>query len=268
MNEDAQIAPDTLYASTNFTQLQSGDVFTVTEENINDIWQVQVRPSVIIDSVSIEPNLVSTGQSGLTGSVYVSNAPGPNRADAQIDTVELTFSLGGTDQTDQFTITRLTSPTLPHLLQPGTNSRYDFDVDILPGTPEGNYEVNGYVVSQDINDGQDSVETSTVNPDSLTIQGFGSLAINSVSIVPDTVSSGQSHTRIYVDYQNNGGASIEIRNTSLNFSPIDNFSEDLESTNTPFTILGGQRDTLEFSIIIPTGYTGTVDVDVSIPEGT
>ncbi|MEJ2054227.1 MAG: Ig-like domain-containing protein, partial [Calditrichaceae bacterium] len=264
VNTDAQTGLDSVYASTNFTQLQSGDMFTITRQDINDQWNVQLRPSVSIDSVRIEPKLVSTGQTGLTGSVFVSNASGANRAGAQIDTVNFTVSSGGADATDQFDISRFSTPALPQLIQPGSNSRYDFDVDVPPGTMPGNYEVNGYVVSQDINDGQDSTDTSSDDPDSLTIEGSGSLAINSVFVIPDTVSLGQTNARIYVDYQNNGGASIEIRNAQLDFSPVDNFNEDLESTNTPFTIPGGQRDTLEFSILIPDGYTGNVDISASI----
>jgi hypothetical protein len=264
VNEDAQTGSDTVHASINITQTQSGDNFDIVEPTITDTWLVQLRPFVSIDSVSITPAVASTGQSGLRGSVYLSNAAGANRAEARIDTVQLRFLTGALDQSDQFNIVRLSTPTLPLVLQAGTTARFDFDVAVLTTTPEDTYEVNGYVVSRDLNDGQDSVQNTTVNPDTLVVQNLASLAINNVTVIPDTVSQRQTHARVYVDYQNNGSAPVEIRQSALSFDPALNFRPVLTTRSTPFTLNGSERDTLIYALTIPDTYNDVVYVGASI----
>jgi hypothetical protein len=264
----AQTGPDTMYVTLNITETVGGSTYNVSDPTVNDQWTVQIRPLVTIDSVRINPEQASAGQQNLTGSVYLSNASGQYRAEAQVDTVALNFLLGAQNENDEFNITRQLTPTLPLILQPGSNNRFDFDVDINTDAPAGSYTADGYAESQDLNDGLANVHNGSADQGILDVQTAADLQVNSVWVVPDTVSQGQTGVIVHVDFENSSGSTgavAVITQTDLTFTPGLNFNPVLTSHNTPFNLSGGQRDTLIYSINInTTTYSDWVDVEASI----
>ncbi|MGD9486645.1 MAG: hypothetical protein AB7W47_01360 [Calditrichaceae bacterium] len=265
VNFDAQTGPDTMYASINLTELLSQQNFDITDTTVTDTWQVQQRPQVVIDSVTVTPQLVSTSQTNLRATVYMRNAAGTYRADAQVDSVRLKLmTSGAVERNDLFTITRNSSPSIPLILKPGSSTRFDYNLATLGSTLSDNYSVDGYTGTRDINDGMLTIQDGAVVPGSLTVEQAALLAVNSVAINPDTLSQGQSHGRLSISVTNSGEADAVINSNQLSVSPPINLGPVLISHSTPFNLAGGITDTLIYSLVIPSGYTGTVGVNNTI----
>ncbi len=264
VNQTANTGPDTLWAALNVHEAQTGLSYTVEDSTINDAWQVQQRPSVVIDKIEMTPAVASTGQQGLLAKVYVNNEQGTYRADAQINDVVLLMRRNGNPSNDQFTIVRHSSPSLPIVLQNGKTLVFDFDVAVNSDALSGNYDVYARVESEDVNDGN-VTETITVNtPGSLQVQQVAHLAVDTVWVAPDTLSEYQDHGRLYVKYTNTGEAGVQINATDLQFDPSNlDFNPVLISQATPF-ILGGQTsDTLAYSLKMPSTNLDTLTVHVN-----
>ncbi|MGD9898885.1 MAG: hypothetical protein AB7T22_07115 [Calditrichaceae bacterium] len=265
INFDAQTGPDTMYASINLTELLSQQNFDITDTTVTDTWQVQLRPQVVIDSVTVAPQLVSTNQSNLRAAIYMSNAAGPYRADAQVDSVRLKLmTSGAVERNDLFTISRNSSPSIPLILKPGSSTRFDFNLATLGGTLSDIYSVDGYTGTRDVNDGMLTIQDGAVIAGSLTVEQQALLAVNSVAVLPDTVSQGQTHARLSISVSNSGEADAVINSNQLSVSPPINLGPVLISHSTPFNLSGGLTDTLIYSLVIPSGYTGTVGVNNTI----
>ncbi len=260
---DAQTGPDTLFASIDVTESAGGTNYSVTDSTINDRWTVQQRPDISIDSVRVSPDLASTGQQGLRATVYVRNTAASYRADARIDSVQLLMRKGGAEENDQFNINRESTPSLPLTLGPASSNRFEFELDVQPSTDSGDYEVDASVAAVDVNDGEDRSVTGSSAPDQLAVQTVANLVVNQPWIVPDTVSVGQTHGRVYVEFENRGQASAAINSTQLIFDqPSLNFNEMLINRTTPFTIAGQSKDTLIYGMEIPETFTDTLTVGV------
>ncbi len=263
VGNNALTGPDTVSARLDVTESVSGLSYSVNDPAVYDSWIVQLRPDIVIDSVSVQPSVASTGQNDLRATAYVTNTAAPNRADAQIDSVQINLTLNGENKNDSFSITRQNTPSLPLILQTGKSGRFEFDLDVRDTTGSGNYLATARIVGRDVNDGRDTVVTATQNPDTLTIETSASIEILSVWINPDTVSEGQDHARVYVDYRNNGQAPAEITRAELDFGqPALSFTEVLLNRTTPYMLDGVLRDTLIYSMIIPQISADTLTVNV------
>ncbi|HED11594.1 MAG TPA: hypothetical protein ENJ10_12960, partial [Caldithrix abyssi] len=264
VNGTAATGTDSISAQLNITEALSGNTYDVIDSTIIDTWTVQSRAVVAIDSVVITPAAASTGQGGLSGAVYISSAANSASADVLIDSVALNFSLGGTTQNSSFTIARRDVPTLPARLQQGNSLRFDFDVDVDAAAGSGAYVVDGYTVYRDANDDSTITLNTASQTDTLTVQQKAALVVEALRVVPDTVSQGQTHGRIYIDIRNSGEATAEIDGSSLTFNPVVDFQEIYLTPATPFQLAGGVRDTMVYSFVAPSTITGQAGVDASV----
>ncbi len=88
-------------------------------------WTVNEQSDLVMDEVTISPQTVSMGQSGISGLINISNT---GQAAARIDSVALNFILGGGDANSNFVITKNASPSLPFTLSGGQNTTIGFTV--------------------------------------------------------------------------------------------------------------------------------------------
>ncbi|HGY56630.1 MAG TPA: hypothetical protein ENK44_13050 [Caldithrix abyssi] len=262
---NAQTGQDSMHAR--LISIDSdGDTTLTEDQTINDRWLVQQRQQITVDSVRIDPAMASTGQSGLLGSVYISNAAGTYRADAQIDSVKLKLKIGAADYSGDFDISLQSSPSLGSVLKAGQSIRYNFDLTVHTDAGSATYQAVPEVKGHDVNDNRDTTVTTTASGSSLTVQQAAGLVVNSVWVVPDTLSQGQTHGRVMVDFSNPGEAAAVVNSALLSFSePTIDFEPLLINKTTPFSLSGGLRDTLIFSINVnTTSFTGTVQVDATL----
>ena len=265
VQNNAQTGTDSIHARLSSID-QDGDTTLTEEQTINDTWLVQDRQQITVDSVRVDPILTSTGQTDILGSVFVTNAGGQNRADAQIDSVKLKLFLGANDSSEQFDIILQSPPSLGSVLKAGQSIRYDFKINVHNNTGSSTYQALPEVKAHDMNDNRDTTVSNTSSPGSITVQQAASLTINNVWVVPDTLSQGQTHGRVYVDFENPGEANAVVNSIQLSFSePTIDFEPLLTNKTTPFVTSGGVRDTLIFSIKMNTSsFTGGVDVDATL----
>jgi hypothetical protein len=261
-----QTGLDSIFAQLNVTESVSQAKSVITDTRVNDSWRVQVRPLVTIDSVSVNPAQASSGQSGLIASVYVSNKDtvSVSRASAQLDSVRLVMKLASVERNDQFSINRTLIPSIPLVLQEGTNTRFDFDLDVNANALTGTYSADAYAESQDINDGTQSIHSAAILAGQLAIQTVAMLAVDTVWVVPDSISQGQTHGRIYVQISNNGQAAATINGSALSSPDLSDLQELFLGPATPFNLLGGTSDTLIYSFIASEVFNGLVRVNATV----
>ena len=264
VSQTANTGQDTLWADLNVHEPSTGLSYTVEDSTINDSWEVQQRPDIVIDKIEISPAVASTGQQGLLAKVYVNNAQGTYRADAQIDNVILLMRKDGKSTNDQFTISRHDTPTLPIVLQNGKSLVFEFDVDVKTDAESGQYDAFARVESEDVNDGTVTQTTTANTPGSLQVQQVAHLAVDTIWVVPDTLSEYQEHGRLYVKYANTGEATVQVNTASLQFDPNDlDFNPVLISEPLPFDLDGQKSDTLIYSMKMPDINLDTLTVHVN-----
>ncbi len=264
VNQTANTGPDTLWAALNVHEPSTGLSYSVEDSTINDSWTVQQRPSVVIDKIEMSPTVASTGQQGLLAKVYVNNEQGTYRADAQINDIVLLMRRDGDPANDQFTITRHSTPSLPILLQNGKTLIFEFDVDVKTDAASGDYSVYARVESEDVNDGTVTQTLAVNTPGSLQVQQAANLSVDTVWVVPDTLSGLQDHGRLYVKFSNTGEATVRINEAGLQFNPDNlDFNPVLISEPTPFDLGGQISDTLVYSLKMPDVNFDTLTVQVN-----
>ncbi len=252
VNQTANTGPDTLWASLNIHEPETGLRYTVEDNTINDVWQVQQRPAVVIDKVEMIPTVASTGQQGILAKVYVSNQQATYRADAQIDDVVLLMRNNGVPSNDQFTITRHSSPSIPIVLQNGKTLVFEFDVDVNSDAVSAVYDAYARVESEDVNDGAITQTVTVTTPGSLQVQQVAALTVDTLWVQPDTLSEFQDHGRLYVKYSNTGEAAVQVNSAEVQFDPNNlDFNPVLVSPTLPLNLAGGQSDTLIYSLRMP-----------------
>ncbi len=266
INANAFTGIDSLDARAIVTEISTGRVDTLFSALTTDRWVVQQRPLVTIDRVDISPNVASAGQIGLSAQMILNNAPGPNRATASVNPVDLNFLIESSDADTNFIITRLPTPVLPFNLPAGQSISVNFNVDVAGNAPDTLYTVDGELGYQDINDGTIFTTNTANQKDTLEIRTAAGLVITGFSVIPDTVSSGQDSVLAIVEYSNTGTSPAEVRYTSLTFSVANNnfFYAMIDHPLTPFTINGNATDTLTYFIRVPNSISGAVIVTDSI----
>ncbi len=263
VEQNANVGPDTMWAALNVHEAETGLSYSVEDNTINDSWEVQQRPDIVIDKVEITPSVASTGQENLTAKVYVNNTQGNYRADAQINDVVLLMRKGGISSNDQFVITRKSTPSLPIVLQNGKTLVFEFDVDVRTTAEWGTYDAYARVESEDVNDGTVTQTLTVTTPGTLQVQTVANLVVDTLWVVPDTVSEQQDHARLYVKYSNTGQAAVQVNSTGLQFDqPNLDFNPMLISESTPFTLAGGADDTLVYALEMPDINVDTLTVHV------
>ncbi len=259
----AVAGPDTVYASGSAVESVGDLVFSLTDPTVYDDWQVQLRPALVIDSVRTAPVVVSTGQSALISSVYVTNTTAPYRSAALIDSVFSQYFAGVNEMTGQFGITRKNTPTLPLRLESGAQTRFDFTVNTLTA-PAGNYSNDARLVWRDANDLQVSASSGSSDTGALLIEPAAALTISQVWMTPDTISQGQTHGRVHLLVRNSGGATAELEQSSVSFSPALSFNPILQPPGLPVILPTAVSDTLIYAVTIPAGYNGPVLVSAAV----
>ncbi|MHB2153751.1 Ig-like domain-containing protein [Calditrichota bacterium GD2] len=263
VNSTATAGPDTFWAVVDVNEPATGRNYTIEDPNVNDNWVVQLRPDVVIRKVIVSPDTASTGQQNLIASVWVSNEQAAYRADARINSVNLTFRKDGEPSNDQFTITRSNEPSLPIVLQNGKVLKFEFDVDVKTNATFGNYDVYARVNGEDVNDGLAFQVSAVDTPDVLTVQTRGQLNISQTWVAPDTLSEFQDHGKLYIEFSNDGQAKVEVRSVNLQFDQPFDFNPNLISHSTPFTQPGLSRDTLIYALEMPDISADSVTVHVN-----
>jgi len=264
VKETALTGVDTISARVHLSEDITGKIYWVSDSTINDAWTVQQRPQISIQSVTMQPDSASTGQQDLSGAIVIANAAGTYRADAQIDSVKLNLVLNSQNQNTRFNINRDISPSLPALLPAGKNLSFTFNVDVSDTALSGGYAAEGHTRYEDVNDGSSFTVDTAQTPGSLTVQQKAQLDILSMWVVPDTVHQTQQNAHVYMRIFNSGETAAQINSATISFNPgspdID-FNPVLINRSTPFTIAGGQLDTLIYAIEINTStYAGNVQV--------
>jgi hypothetical protein len=208
VNPTALTGPDILNARMVGTEVASGTPIEVNGALTPDSWTVQERPLVIMDSVTVSPVVASTGQAGLSGRIIITNQAATYRASAQVDSVDLNFLLGVDNVDTNFTIERLTPPVLPFNLPSGASQAIDFSVDVNGNSLDTLFTADGFLSYIDINDGQ-RTDVSTANQQgSLTVQSTATINILSLTMIPDTVSNGQTGITGELIFENTGKCPI------------------------------------------------------------
>jgi hypothetical protein len=256
----AAVGPDTIDAQLTGVELASNLPLNITNAIVADNWVVQQRPVIQIDSVRIEPLVASTSQNNLYGQLFISNANQPYTATASIDSLSIDFSVGASDESGNFAITRFVPPSLPLSLPAGQSSVIDFDVDVSSSALIASYLMDGYARYTDINDGISAVVTDAASTGSLDVQQRAVLQISEVYFTPDTVSQSQENVAANIVVDNIGGANGDITYSTLTFSPSQGFNFSLTGTVLPLTIPGGGRDTLVYNMDISPSVFGDVAV--------
>jgi hypothetical protein len=213
----ALTGPDTIDAR--LVGREGTEPITVDESLNPDLWIVQERPLVEIDQVTISPATASTGQSGLSGRMIISNQPAAYRATARIDSVDYNFLLGIDNVDTNFVITQLTPPVFPINLEGGASQAVDFAIDVNANALDTTYIADGSLTYADINDNTGYVVNTSVEQDTLTIQTTTTINILSFTIMPDTVSQGQGNITALVEYENEGSAEAQITRAQLAYNP-------------------------------------------------
>jgi hypothetical protein len=231
----------------------------IVDGSVNpDVWTVQERPLVEIEEVSITPTTASTGQTGLSGRMIITNQPATYRSTARIDSVDYNFLLGIDNVDTNFVITQITPPVFPINLVSGASQAVDFTIDINPNALDTTYIADGSLSYADINDNSNFVVSSATENDTLTIQTTTTLNILSFVITPDTVSQGQGNITAIVEYENEGSAEAQITGAQLAYNPTADFVTALVNEELPITVSGNTIDTLVFNITAAQTLTDTI----------
>jgi len=256
---------DTFFATLNITESVGGSNYNVSDPSIYDNWLVQLRPNVLIDSVITEPDVASTGQTNIRGLVYLRNEDTANRADAQVDSLRLTISQGGEDESDQFLITRTNTPALPQILKAGNTTQFEFNINVDDTTHSGDYDPMAIVYSKDLNDDSLFITPEPLSGSTFTVQNQALLIVDTIWSEPDTISLAQDHSRIKVLLGNSGQAPAIINSSEISFDKGGSeFDPVLRSHSTPFNLNGGESDTLVYSIGSVQTVLGYVQVTADI----
>jgi hypothetical protein len=255
VDSTAVIGPDTIDAR--LVATEGTEQFVIDGAINTDVWTVQNRPLVEIDSVTISPSLASTGQTGVTGRMIITNQPGVYRSTAQIDSVDYNFLLGVDNVDTNFTITRITPPALPFILPAGASQAVDFTIEVNSNALDTTYTLDGSISYLDLNDNSRFSVNTAEQQDSLVVQTTSLLNITSLVITPDTVSQGQNNVAGQIIYENAGSASLMVTTAQLTYNPPAGFITNLVGRTTPFTVAGNTIDTLNYSITMPTSLGDT-----------
>lgn len=264
VNANATVGLDSLRLKVVATDSRSSNQSTFTDDRIYDLWSVQFRPDIVIDSVVVSPASASTGQTGLIASLYLQNSANSNRATAVVDSVNINFTLSSNPANDQFLFNRTATPTTPLVMQQGSSARFDFDLDVNSDASLGNYVVEGYVESRDLNDDAQSIENSATTPGNLAVVSAANLLVDAIWVEPDTISQNQTHGKIYVQVSNSGGAGISITSKSLSNDKNVDLQEVYLAPSTPFELAGGAIDTLEYAFTAPNNLAETVLISATV----
>jgi len=252
----AATGPDTIDAR--LVGSEGTEPIVVDASIIPDVWTVQERPLVVIDSVTISQSSASTGQTDLTGRITITNQAGVDRATARIDSVDYNFLLGIDNVDTNFVITQITPPVLPFNLPAGISQIVDFIIDVNGNALDTTYVVDGALSYLDLNDNTGLNVASALLQDTLEVQSTTTINITSFTIVPDTVSQGQTGIIATVDYQNAGSASAQITTAQLDYnSPGANFITALINEVLPITVPGNTSNSLIFNITAAQNVTDT-----------
>jgi len=221
---------DTLDAKIIFTEISSSRVDSTVGAITKDVWTVQQRPDVIIDSVRISQDEAGQGQSGLSGST------------ASLDSIDLNFLINGVSADTNFVFSRNLTPAIGLNLQAGNSTVFDYDVTVKATALDTTYTIDGYLEFTDINDNTVHFVDSTANKDTLNVNTPANLNITSFVMSPDTVSQGQDSILLKIEVENTGSAPFELRKAQFTFDPLGEFLTFIISDSTlPFIIKGNSN---------------------------
>ena len=215
VNGTATTGPDTIDAR--LVATEGTETFIIDGAINTDIWTVQNRPVVVIDSVTISPSVASTGQSGLSGRMVITNQTGTFRSSARIDSLDYNFLLGLDNVDTNFVINQITPPVLPFTLPAGASQAVNFNIGINSNALDTTYVADGTLSYVDINDDTRFTVSSANQQDTLLIQSTTTINILSLTVIPDTVSQGQNNVAGQLIYENAGSAELMVTTAQAQF---------------------------------------------------
>ena len=247
----AAIGLDLVDAQMQYTELNSGSIFSISEAVNTDSVFIQIPAAFTISAIQIDQDTVSAGKTNLTVTYNVSNS---GEASVRITQVQPQ----ATPLPNEITFTRLSPSTLPTLLG-GDTAAFVYRVDA--GSTLGAFAMNFNITGVDQNDSRTIGPQASPTPANLIINQPGTIVVDSVVIIPQTVSIGQTNIPATVYIHNSGQMPVTVNNVHLLFNgSFSGFAQEPQGSMY-FNLDGGQSTTREFLISVLESAPPTTVVD-------
>ncbi|TPW07691.1 MAG: hypothetical protein FD127_4455, partial [Acidimicrobiaceae bacterium] len=212
--------------------------------------------------VQTAPTMVSRGQTGVAVTMLVRNT---GEAAAGVGSAGLTFTAGGTDVGNEYTVTAGSNPSS---IAGGTTATFSYTVAVSGAASLGAVGVDGTASGTDVNSGAASSDDAADAADAWTVQTPATPQIVSVQTAPATVSRGQTGIAVTMQVRNTGGAEASIDTAGLTFTAggTDVGSEyTVTAGSNPSSIAGGTTATFSYTVAVSGSATlGAVDLDGTV----
>ena len=233
-----------------------------------DGWWVKQASDIEITEFVTSQSTVTNGQAGDWFLYMIVNNSGG--ADLRLDNIDVVFSLGGTDISDEYT---LIYPE--NFLFSGDDTLRSGDTDTLKitvdgtGNTLGTITITGTVYLNDMISGQ--IEKNSVT--GVTVQSPALLTIDYISTSQLEVTTSQTHPwQVIVSLTNNGGGDIVLDSTKVErfvtFAEEDNLFDTSPPSgfyaNKNFILESGKTDSLFFTVDTTGNISGNRKIYVKI----
>ncbi len=208
-------------------------------------------PALTFSNLSLNPSMVSSGQSNIDYFATVTNGDSTNSPVRITSLSVLAPTAGGL-----ITAVQITPQILPQTLSGGQSLQVQYRLSVDVALAEGTYPVSLRAVGQDVNvSGGAGAVDDTSGVLNLQVQSGANLQITAVEVREDSALVGQDTVAITVSVQNQGGASAQLNNVTLilrDQSGLDpGFTPTLVTLDLPKTLSSGQTATVQFALDVP-----------------
>ncbi|OGQ93182.1 MAG: hypothetical protein A2284_05555, partial [Deltaproteobacteria bacterium RIFOXYA12_FULL_61_11] len=239
-------------------------VFSGKVEGVNDVLGTAVvsttasSPTVMIQepaglgilSVTASPQRVSQGQGGITVNAVIAN---PGQARALLSTAQLAFT-GSIDRGGDYVVTP--APANPTSINGGGQVTLAYTVAVRTTAAVGEaIALDAAVTGSDENSGAVLQDSSAATPDQWLVEVPAAIEVVSVSVVPGTVSQGQSGVPLSVAVRNNGQAVLDGLAVQVGFVDAQGLGVTSQYVLTPVpgnptSVAGGGSATLSYTMTV------------------
>jgi hypothetical protein len=235
------------------TELQFGDQLSDTGAVTPASVTVFAPASLSFSNISVLPDTVGEGQSGIIYSARLTNGTSSNVA-VQLDTVFLTIGVGG----DSISAKRTSPVILPITLSGGQTQLVQFQLSTADSTPSGSYALQA--VAQGTENITGTARNATASSVNLVVRETAQLTPTAISVTKnsitrDSVYIGQENLRVTVTVQNNGAGPADLNNVTLVLKDQSNndlgYPVQMVTTGLPVTLSSGSTTDVVFRLDIP-----------------
>ncbi|MFQ5583356.1 MAG: hypothetical protein ACE5GL_02835, partial [Calditrichia bacterium] len=218
-------------------------------------WVIEVESNVEIVSVNPSQSIVSRGQSGVGVSVILRNQGGVS---VLIDSVALQFSNGDTNYTG------ITLGSLTDTLFSGGVDTLQLSVGVNSNAVTGSEIIDASVFGVNLTTTDPIIVSGATTPGSWTVQQRPQIAVPSLTLSSDTVSTGQGGLALNFRLSNIGGgvptATAQVDSIHLVINGMEGDTTQFSFTpqfNTPFVMVNNAELLLSYSLSVsPTALSG------------